>query len=336
MRLLVAASILTIVSACKTTIPDPLRAVASPQQKSFCHGAAATAPAPVELLPEKSQVRLIAIGDTGESDTRVLEVLATQIAPLKPDAILLLGDNFYERGIESPDGDWRRTAPLFKMGAPIFPVMGNHDHRASNKLAQVRKSGTAGFEQWRFPALNYTVRSGNLIDVVMMDSMSIAKRYAPSPAVPGHREVACITERSLQASTARWKLVAAHHPAFTSGLHQRDLELEHVRGLAPLFDQSGVAIYVTGHDHDLEFFPPPAPSRTAYLISGSGSRSRRIRNIVRGSAFQRGSTGSCSGKPEAKGCAYGFAVLDITSSEIRVSFREANSDAELYSYTIRR
>jgi len=336
LRVLIAASIFATVAACKTSVPDPLAPLATTPETSLCQGLSALPAPPVELLPGKQRLRLIAIGDTGDSDTRVLEALSVQIAALEPDAILLLGDNFYERGIDSPGGDWSRIAPLLKIGAPIFPVMGNHDHRAANKLAQVQKSGTPGFERWRFPALNYVVRSGQLIEIVMMDSTPVVKRYDAAPGIPGHHEIACMTERSLQASKAQWKLVSAHHPAFTSGLHQRDLELDHVRALAPLLDRTGVAIYLTGHDHHLEFFPPHDLSRTAYLISGSGSRIRGMGKVVKGSAFQRGLTDGCSGRPDEKACAYGFAVLDISKSEIRVSFRQWYMDDEIYSYSIRK
>jgi hypothetical protein len=83
----------------------------------------------------------------------------------------------------------------------------------------------------------------------------------------------------VAASSATWKLVFAHHPRYTSGEHFWDTQL---LGWAGLYDfqqalYCDADIFMTGHDHDLEFIDKGRDSscpNTHFIISGAASKTR--------------------------------------------------------------
>ncbi len=84
-------------------------------------------------------VRFFVFGCQGDKKTgqaKVAEHLKKIIAEhpeLKPDFIVLLGDNFYPNGVDSPD-DERFEEQFYKMyDIPCFVVPGNHDYGYTNE-----------------------------------------------------------------------------------------------------------------------------------------------------------------------------------------------------------
>jgi hypothetical protein len=51
----------------------------------------------------------------------------------------------------------------------------------------------------------------------------------------------------IMATDARWKFVVYHHPAFNAGDDHYDSQ--HMRALAPLFEELGVDMVLSGHEH---------------------------------------------------------------------------------------
>lgn len=252
-----------------------------------------------ECLSSTESLRLLLIGDSGEKNA-ISAAIFEAAGPLRPDAILLLGDNFYECGLDSPER-WRDYEPLIKHGIPIYPVLGNHDHGcpygSADPSPQLRDNGV-----WRFPARNYALEFGSLADFLFIDTTPIAEGWRDSD------DVLCLARGALTGTSKRWRFVVGHHPLYGSGGHAISFwsEPRRMRALRSILEKAGVSAYLAGHDHHLELV---RKNDIAYLVSGSASRLRRALPM-RHAEFR-----------EAR---HGFAELEITKDRVRIRFHRVD------------
>ena len=131
---------------------------------------------------------LVVIGDSGndaapEHGGLHIKDLAKAISDsgVKPDAILLVGDNFYECGVSSAgDPHFAMYAPLMQLGVPMFVVLGNHDYgdagsgshcTNANPQAEVDHKDATG--NWRLVDRNYVLRWPGLADIAVYDTTPV-------------------------------------------------------------------------------------------------------------------------------------------------------------------
>src|ERR1700728_4550334 len=88
----------------------------------------------------RADVHLFSVGDWGiDSPDRqaVADAMAARVTTdgAAPDAVLLLGDNFYVKltGIDDPQiqSFFEKTYDPLKLGMPFFVVLGNHDYKGN-------------------------------------------------------------------------------------------------------------------------------------------------------------------------------------------------------------
>lgn len=285
-----------LLSACATVAPPPAER---------CLGAE---PVPVIELAPAGTLRLAILGDAGEEGSPGWPAVVEGVRQAAPDAILLLGDNFYECGIDRADSPrWAHYAPLLALGRPVFPVLGNHDYGCltedADPDAQIAASGRPGLEGWRFPARNYRIRFGALLQIAMIDTMDVAKGRE------GAWRPACAL-RELAPGQARWTLAAGHHTIVAGSVRSvlAGGAIRNMRSLTPLLREGGVDLFAAGHDHHLEL----VPGDPDWLVSGAASRLRTTLPLHR-SSFRRSD--------------YGFALLEATEATLRVRFVSAPGGA---------
>jgi tartrate-resistant acid phosphatase type 5 len=187
-----------------------------------------------------------------------------------PAFALLLGDNFYPDGVSSTtDAQWQTTFEQVysstNLDFPFYAVLGNHDYH-ENENAQVAYTTAVPASRWEMPARYYTFSktlSDLTIDFFALDTNTIKTEDAQLEWL----------EDQLSASTADWKIVFAHHPLYSNGVHGTDPAL--VDRLLPLFEQYGVDLYLCGHDHDLQVLQ--AVNGVHFLVDGAGSAHRLTR-----------------------------------------------------------
>jgi len=74
----------------------------------------------------------------------------------------------------------------------------------------------------------------------------------------------------LGSSSADWLVVVGHHPVWSVGEYGPTWAL--VERLLPLMEASGVALYICGHEHQMEHFrAEPHPSGLDFLVVGNGA-----------------------------------------------------------------
>jgi tartrate-resistant acid phosphatase type 5 len=255
----------------------------------------------IALQPAGPTLRLAVVGDTGKGTEVVAKAIGRvhQQAPL--NAILLTGDNFYPCGVTSTDDPrWSLATPLTRIGVPIFPVLGNHDH--CGKAVPEAQTHTGVIPHWRFPARQYALRTP-MADFAFVDT---------TPLVKGQKDAVAATIRQTFASSKTpWRVVVGHHPVISSGWHgyfPRE-EVARMRALIPMLRETKADFYICGHDHHMELIR----GRMLHLISGAGSSPVPPIKLRTTTVFPE----------EIRRERIGFAVVEITAKRIRVRMYDA-------------
>ena len=168
---------------------------------------------------------------------------------------------------------------------PWYLHAGNHDwHTVANTSAEIaytQRKGTSG--RWNMPAYYYTFNktfapaTGAPVTVqwVFIDTVILCGLSTPGqpelPPTKWHDEKATADElawitSTLAASTADWLLVSGHYPVWSIAEHGSTDCL--VKEVMPLLQSSKTAVYIGGHDHNLQFIDDS--TGIAYVDCGPG------------------------------------------------------------------
>lgn len=207
-------------------------------------------------LPDRDQeLHLALAGDVGDSGDR-LDATADAIARADHrqafDGLVLLGDNVYPAGEPArlPATVFRPFAPVLDH-APLYAVLGNHDVKDGHGDAQAAALGMPG--RW------WARHLGDVL-LIGLDSTQ-----------PDDPDQLAWLERTLRAATEPWRVVILHHPPYSAGYQGSDLDVRAT--FTPVFARYGVALVVSGHDHD---YQRSVPLRgVTYVVSGAAAGTRR-------------------------------------------------------------
>jgi tartrate-resistant acid phosphatase type 5 len=219
-------------------------------------------------------------GDKGQKQVAAAMAAWADARPLR--FVVTTGDNFYENGVSSvTDPKWKASFEdvyaARSLQVPWVVSLGNHDYRGSVE-AQIEYSKWS--PRWRLSARYYSVSEaladGTRLEVFVLDTSPFLDTYRSliSRTKVARQDPAlqrAWLEKELAASTAEWKVVVGHHTIYSCGPHGDSPEL--VRGLVPLFDRYGVALYLNGHDHGLQDL---VVGGRHYVTSGAGSELTRV------------------------------------------------------------
>jgi 3',5'-cyclic AMP phosphodiesterase CpdA len=193
--------------------------------------------------------RILAVGDFGVGGEREEATGAAlkRFERSHPASYLVtLGDNDYTSGT-SFEANWRASFGwLAGAGVRVAGTLGNHDYDAGD-------AGAYELEALGMPRRYYTRRAGN-VQLFLLDSNRI-----------DDAQTAWLEQR-LSASKARWKVVVFHHPPYACGGHLGN-EAVQDRWL-PVFEQHGVQLVLSGHDHAYERFE--RSDGVTYVVHGGG------------------------------------------------------------------
>lgn len=215
-----------------------------------------TSTVPYVPFDTKPLLHLAVAGDTGDAG-RALDrtgALVTRLDDEMPfDALLLLGDLVY------PSGDPTRLqalvfapfAPVLDGGADLLAVLGNHDVKKGHGDDIVAALGQPG---------RYWARTYGDVLIVGIDTTR-----------PTDPDQLAFVEKTLAASSARWTIVAMHHPPYSAGYQGSNMTARST--FSPLFARYGVDLVLSGHDHDYQ--RSKVIDGVTYIVSGAGSGTRR-------------------------------------------------------------
>ena len=271
--------------------------------------------------PKAERLRFLAVGDTGTGGDAQLVVAARMESRCKsgvrPTAILLLGDNFYQDGVASAEDEqwqskmWKPYGSECLSTLPIYGVLGNHDYKG-NPGAQIEQSGK--IPRWHMPARNYVVRFDDMLELVALDSNTVDRCFIPSLCT-----IDFLDARVHAAERAHWNILLAHHPLVSASAKHLDEKSELYRNRMKPSVCGGMDVMLTGHAHHMEH-GRLAGCPTEFFVSGGGGADlyETLPN-KEGSRFARS--------------AHGFLDINVEPQSMNLTFVDVLGE-EVYRFTI--
>jgi 4-amino-4-deoxy-L-arabinose transferase len=212
-------------------------------------------------------VRLAAMGDagTGDSDQATLGSALYHVdQSISLDGILMLGDNIYDLKNAATIGHLYKErfenpySPLLNNGVSFRAALGNHDIRHSLGSYQTR------YLPFNMGGKRYYshIFGDGVVEVFFLDSNSV--RSDP--------EQVSWLDDTLAQSKAIWKVVALHHPLYsTAKKYPSDESM--ITLIEPLLIKHEIAIVLCGHNHVYERLRP-IHGIHYFTVGSSGQASR--------------------------------------------------------------
>jgi hypothetical protein len=267
------------------------------------------APPPFTVKPDRrGNVRVLAFGDFGDGSGRqraMAEAMQRYHAKKPFTFAVTVGDNFYPTGMSGPeDPRWDRDFKRLygPMHIVFYPSLGNHDwYQTDSPAAEVLHSRDEPL--WQLPATRYTFVAGPV------------QFFAIDTNVITRAELDWL-DREVGKSTARWKIVYGHHPAYSDGRHGGDPAVHDT--VLPLL-RNRVDVYLCGHEHDLQHLAPDGGVQFA-IVGGGGAEPRPV------------SPGPRSLFAASKN---GFGVIEASKSTLTVTYVGADLQI-LHTFSLHR
>jgi len=271
---------------------------------------------------------LLALGDTGKPTSwpetflpqyRVGAALAREDRRAPVQAILLLGDNFYPKGLsprtlrdrlrENLAAPYCHFWMLTRKGrravrevcdlppeathpVPVIAVAGNHDFGRKQSVALQRERLPVFLGNWLMPQDARSYELGEGVSVIAFQSQPIVEGL-PATALT----------RALLASEGPWRIVIAHHPLADPGA---GWSADYPARVQDAIEAAGrpVHLFLAGHQHSLQALR--GPGAALHVVSGGGGA--QIRSLSPTSAER------LFGE-----AVYGFARVDASAAALEVT-----------------
>ena len=248
----------------------------------------------------KPAVSILAVGDTGrphnwfpslfEGQISVANGMAAEDQREPVEAVVLLGDNFYDDGLVReimPDQIRQNVAYPYcqfvaldgprsdEMAAvcrnprskdqptQILAVLGNHD-LITEESPELQCQEVKDFiSNWTLPCgYSQTIELDGGLSVILFNSEQ-----------RGNKDQTDELEEAIRSSKGPWRILASHRPITMDDDGQ---PLDHNGWLDRLVERAGVPVHAiaSGHHHSLQLFETPGPGPNLHAIVGSGARAR--------------------------------------------------------------
>lgn len=225
------------------------------------------------MQPASGKLGFFVLGDTGTGNEAQLAVAAAMEKVCQTGGftgILLLGDNFYQKGVTSTeDPQWEEK--IFKpygtpcLGElPIYSVLGNHDYKGN---VDVQIEMTNVNSRWQMPSKFYELQFDNVLQVIAMDTTKLSWCHDAQRCNLDFLEAALERRGNF-----RWSIVMGHHPIVSASVKYRHDSWTDWNWRTWLLNKylcHGPDLYLSGHSHHLEFRHEPA-CETQFVVSGGG------------------------------------------------------------------
>ncbi|MGH7149122.1 MAG: metallophosphoesterase, partial [Planctomycetota bacterium] len=254
--------------------------------------------------------RIAAFGDSGKANAEQYAV-ASLLGTLDPEMVLIAGDVIYPEG-EAADMDPKYFVPYASLlpGIPFYLALGNHDYETD--------CGDPYLDNFCLPSSNpggeryYSFKTAD-VHIVSVDSeFCDPGGLLCSPPWEVSQQLDWL-DQELAESDARWKVVFFHHAPHSDGSHGDNLIARIY--LVPIFEERGVDLVISGHDHSYQRFPhlvegSPDPTGPRYIVAGTGGNGGS--DIYPSSILEVGIEG------------HGTLLLDVSGNQMRGRFVSAD------------
>ncbi|MDP6934036.1 MAG: metallophosphoesterase [Myxococcota bacterium] len=245
-------------------------------------------------LVSTGTTRFVVLGDAGtgsEAQYAVGEAMVQVCAERTDDLpgcdyALYMGDNFYNDGVDSVDDEQFQTKfelPYADLDIPFYAALGNHDYGGEGlgsdweqPDAQVAYSDVS--DKWIMDDRYYQHDQAHVSFFVLDTNAILWDSFWNGAA-----DQLAWLEQGLADSDRAWRVAYGHHPYLSNGEHGSAGAYEGVEdvpvysgGEVRDFVESGlcgkVDVYLSGHDHNLEWLEPSCG--TQFIVSGAGGKLR--------------------------------------------------------------
>ena len=206
--------------------------------------------------PKPTRIWVIGDSGTANQDARAVRDAYLAFTGERPtDLWLMLGDNAYLSGT---DAEYQAAVfdvyPGLLRRSVLWPTLGNHDGISADSDTQtgpyydiftLPTGGQAGGLPSGTEAY-YSFDYGNL-HFIVLDSHETDRS-------PGGAMLSWAAA-DLAATQADWVIAFWHHPPYTKGSHDSDVEIQLIEmreNALPVFEGGGVDLVLTGHSHSYE------------------------------------------------------------------------------------
>jgi acid phosphatase len=289
----------------------------------------------------KESVNFLVISDWGRDGTKqedkdkkavgqvkVAKQFGETAKDIKASFVVTCGDNFHGKGVSSStDSLWKENFEKVYVSKflmiPWYITLGNHDYAGSaDAELEYAKTSKRWIEPARYFSFTKKLHGSTPALFVILDSSPFVEEYINEKEdghhVNGQKTAVQVRwcDSVLSASTASWKFVFFHHPAYSaSSTHGSTVEIQRV--FVPLFEKYHVDACFSGHDHDLQHSHPDSAT-VEYFGCGGGSDARPAGQA----SFTKYSVASL-----------GFGVVSLTQNTMRFSFVNEKGE-QIYTYEI--
>ena len=202
------------------------------------------------------------LGDSGtaNNDAAAVRDAYYQYAQNKTTNLwFMLGDNAYATG-----DDLQYQAAVFDMypdllkQSTLWPVIGNHDAGSANSIAETgvyydifavpNQAHTSGHSTGADSGSEayYSFDYAN-VHFIILESVETSASFRTA--------MEWWLASDLSISQADWTVALWHHPPYTKGSHDSDLEPRHIymrENILPILENEGVDLILGGHSHSYE------------------------------------------------------------------------------------
>ncbi len=176
----------------------------------------------------------VAMGDTRTNHADHQRVVQSMLKNFPRPAFIINTGDLVENGQQTMMWDkfFDIERPIFER-LPFIPAIGNHEKKAATffGMFQTPMSTQNEFHAW------HSFRYGNAVFVIL----------DPLDAMPPQTEFLDRVLARAKADGVKWKFVAWHAPAFSSGSHGNNPQI--IQAWVPFLEKYGVTCGFFGHDH---------------------------------------------------------------------------------------
>lgn len=262
--------------------------------------------------PSEGDLDFLILGDFGTSSTDQKKVAAAMVsfckaAKITPEALLMVGDNFYSAAKDGFSVDsirWKNTIEEVYLPndfpGPMWAVLGNHDYydNIGGELVQIAYTDQPGV-RWKMPAkwfrFDLGPESNPYATVIALDSNMPARKGSINKRTG--KQLQFLTEEEeaaqdvwfaaeLKKPRAPFTIVMAHHPLYSNSTYHGDSP-KLIKKWGSLLQEHKIHAYLCGHDHDLQHLELEG-KHTSFLVSGGGGARTRAVDPARKMPFGEG------------------------------------------------
>lgn len=273
--------------------------------------------------PDPKDLVFCAVGDTGTGlpgAERVARSIA-RIARTGPlDFVLLLGDNFGPKGVESiRDPQWQsKFEQLFdpsKLAVPFYAVLGGADHKSDRVAPRLYGLNNP---RWTHPKPSYPFQvdsHGSKFTFIGVDTTFLAGDLVD----PDTRIANRVMVHALELLSSDWKIMFGHHPLYSSGRkHDSDLSETLRKACEVWFERFDLDLYISANDHILEILKPK--KGVTHIVSGGGGGPEMAHSLTCSEDTVYGYTGG------------GFTWFRFDGEKIEITIYDADGRVKYVHY----